>query len=1028
MLLTSPIQKFDGFSFCSEIAGNSQNAQQNHLLVVQSCPHQEVTYGQSHSLPIVKSSADEASSRTAPWVNRRLLTSLSKEENILENGSANSECRVNMASGHIFSANDGIDVDATGPRVAGCTGSDAQFFSACGSVKTIKLPVEEKPLISNNYKFFVLLDKCIREEDLVAGRVTHSLIISCGCESDDFLVSHLIRMYAFFDSLLEANEVFNRLSKGSVFSWNAIISAHVNLGQNEQGIALFYRMLKKSSTEPNGYILVEVLKALSKMEELQEGTKIHACIIGCGLESDLYIGNTLVNMYATCRALEDACRVFNRLPFWDIVSWNALISAHAQQGYIQEALCLFEQLGLNGLEPNRVTFMSILKVDSSIVGIEAGTQLHACIMEHGLETGKFLGNCLIDLYIKCDCLKDAYIVFERLPKRDLVTFNTLISGYAQSGHGHEAVDLFESMLQEGIEPDCFTFVSILQACLGTSIDQVMLAYSYIIEGRFESDYYVASALINTLTKFGRLDDAHRVFDRSEKQNILIWSVLIDGYSQRGHSRDAISLFQQMKYQHRLSPDAITYSSILKAFSSGETLHHGRLIHAFVLEDGFETDQFVASSLISMYARCGSLKDAQCVFERLDHCNIVVYSALTTGFIQHGQSHEALQLFEHMQREGLEPDEITFVGILDACSNVAALGKGRQVHALMIQIGLELDVFTGSSLIDMYADCGSFEDSCIAFELLPVQTTVIYNSIIAASAQHNNFLSAEQYFKRMVQAGEIPQNVTFLCLLSACNRAGLVDKACLYLRSMSMEFSITPALEHLNLIVDILGCQRQWKEAEDLLEILPFQCNIVGWMSLLSSCRMHASVDLGRRCFNYVVAMDPAKAAGYALMSNIYARAGLPQNAEKIDELRRYVNGWKKPGKAFIEVDDHVHVFSVGEKNHPQSNKINEVLERLKVQMRLEGYKPSVDLVLGPSSNQDKEAALCGHCEKVAIAFGLISMPQGTTIRIAKNLRMCVDCHSATKIISKIERREIVITDAYCVHKFQSGTCSCNLVD
>lgn len=943
---------------------------------------------------------------------------------------------MNGASLHNLICTDATSVDANSCRAAahaGVTGSVVCYDDSYDSCDYGSLPEtltamksmleEESFTVSNN--FFYLLERCISEGNLAAGRDTHSLIITCGFESHAFLASHLIRMFAFFHSLPEANQVFSKLSEPSVFSWNAIISAHVKLGQNEQGIDLYHQMLK-ASMKPNGHIFVEVLKAFSNMEELQKGKAVHACIIESGLESDVYIGNTLVDMYANCRTLEDACRVFNRLPMRDVVTWNTLIAAHTQYGDVQEALRLFEQLTLDRIEPNRVTFMSILKANSLTVGVEPATQIHAYVIEHGLETGVFVGNSLIDMYVKCECLKDAYILSERLPKRDLVTFNTLIAGYAWDGHGQEALQLLRSMMHEGIAPDCFTFVSILKPCLGiASIDQVMWAYNYIIQGRFESDIYVASALVNTFTKCGRLEDAHRVFDRSTKQNIVIWSTLIDGYIQSGCNKKALELFQQMKCQHGLSPDQVTYASILKACSSMETLHHGRWIHAHILEDGIESDQFISSSLIDMYARCGSLEDAHVVFERLHHCNIVVWSALITGFTQQGQGHKALHLFEQMQQqEGLEPDEVTAVCILNACSDVAALGKGRQMHALVIEIGLELDAFIGSSLIDMYANCGSFEDAHITFDLLPVRTTVTWNAIITASAQHNKYLLADQYFKGMTEAGLKPQEVTFLCLLSACSRVGLVDKGCFYLRSMSVDFGIAPALEHLNSMVDILGCKRQWKEAEDLLETIPFQCNIVGWMSLLSSCRTHASVDLGRRCFNYVVAVDPGKAAGYVLMSNIYACAGMWDNAKKIDELRQYANGWKKPGKAFIEIDNHVHEFSVGEKAHSQSNEIHAKLKRLTVRMRQEGYKPYVDLVLGPSSAQEKEDALCGHCEKLAIAFGLISTPQGTTIRIAKNLRMCVDCHSAAKTISKIELREIIIADSYCMHKFQDGACSC----
>ena len=236
--------------------------------------------------------------------------------------------------------------------------------------------------------------------------------------------------------------------------------------------------------------------------------------------------------------------------------------------------------------------------------------------------------------------------------------------------------------------------------------------------------------------------------------------------------------------------------------------------------------------------------------------------------------------------------------------------------------------------------------------------------------------------------------------------------------------MSPTLEHMNSMVDILSHAKKWEEAEDLLETIPFHCNSVGWMSLLSSCRTYTTLSLGKRCFSYVVVMDPSKASGYVLMSNIYARSGMLENAEKIDELRLSANGWKKPGKAFIEVDNLVHDFSVEERDHLRNNEIREKLKGLSAQMKQEGYKPCVELVLGPLSAEEKEDALNGHCEKLAVAFGLISTPQGTTIRIAKNLRMCVDCHSATKAISKIELREIIIADTHCIHKFNNGICSC----
>lgn len=284
----------------------------------------------------------------------------------------------------------------------------------------------------------------------------------------------------------------------------------------------------------------------------------------------------------------------------------------------------------------------------------------------------------------------------------------------------------------------------------------------------------------------------------------------------------------------------------------------------------------------------------------------------------------------------------------------------------------------------------------------------------------------QNLKDMQQAGVKPNDVTYLCLLSACSRVGLVDEGYLHFKSMRDDYGIVPTLEHFNSMVDLLGRAGHLYEAEELLEIIPFPPDAAGWTSLLSACKTHACVDLGRQCFNRMVTMGYGNAAGYVLMSNLYIQAGMWEDAEKLEELRRCANAWKKPAKAFIEVDNVVHDFLVGDKSHPQMDDIYAKLKTLSLQMRDEGYKPCLDLVVDSIPDEDKEDVLCGHSEKLAIAFGLINMAHGKTIRVAKNLRMCTHCHNATKAISKIEMREIVVADAYCVHHFHDGACSCKV--
>lgn len=499
--------------------------------------------------------------------------------------------------------------------------------------------------------------------------------------------------------------------------------------------------------------------------------------------------------------------------------------------------------------------------------------------------------------------------------------------------------------------------------------------------------------------------------------------MIAGCSDYEHGLDALELFQQMQ-QDSIKPTKSTFLAVLKACSSMADIEQGKEIHSHATECGFDLDLSVSSTLIDMYGKCGCLEDATAIFDKLPRKDVVTWNALIAGYSQHGLGQEALQLFQQMQGEGTAPNEMAFSCILKACSTVSAFEQGKRIHRQIMGRGLESNVFVGSALIDMYCKCGGFEDACIVFDRLPKRNVVTWSAMIAGHALYGNSTVALQYFHDMQQAGLKPNDVTFVCLLSAYSHLGLVDEGCVHFKLMREDHGIVPTLEHFNSMVDLFGHAGHLSEAEDLLESIPMAFNSVGWTSLLGSCRKYGNADVGLRCFDRVVAMDSGKAAAYVLMSNIYAHAGLQEDAEKVEDLRRCANAWKKPGKAYIEIDNEVHGFTVGDRTHPQIGEIYAKLKTLSTQMRQEGYVPRLDLVMDSSSDDDKEDALCGHCEKLAIAFGLLGTPPGTTIRITKNLRMCADCHLATKIISKMELREIIITDAYCIHRFNDGACSC----
>eukprot|EP00250_Pteridium_aquilinum_P014969 c22308_g2_i6 orf=3-1793(-) len=550
---------------------------------------------------------------------------------------------------------------------------------------------------------FRLLQGCIKQRDLAAGREINSLITRRGFNINTFFGSHLIRMFASCGSLSDADMVFRKLSDPSVYTWHAIISAHAKLGQSERAIQLYHKLVG-ANVKPNEYIYVAVLKACASLTDLTEGNLIFSYSIEDGLESDLFIGNTMMDTYAKCGCLEDAHKVFASLKKRDCVSWNALITGYALHAHGLEAIQLLQQMQQEGMQPDDVTYASVIKACSSITDLGKGELIHHSIFENGVGDDAHVSNILIHMYMACGSLDDANRVFEKLQRRDVVTWSTIISGYAHHGHGAEAFKAFESMLGEGLKPNNVTYPSILKACASLFVlDQGRLIHLHILESDYDKDLFIGSALIDMYAKCGSITKARKVFNELPQQGVAAWNAIISGYAHDCDSLEALHLFQSMQAEG-VEPNNVTFISILKACCFISALQEGKLIHANALYCVDEMDVVLQSALIDFYAKHGCLEDAQWQFDNCVKQDLVPCNAMMTGYVQHGRCQEAVGLFLHMQKEGIMPDIVTFIALLQACSMTIALVQGKLIHDYVMQSDFSTSLIVGNALIDMYAKC------------------------------------------------------------------------------------------------------------------------------------------------------------------------------------------------------------------------------------------------------------------------------------------------------------------------------------
>ncbi|KAK9285497.1 hypothetical protein L1049_024691 [Liquidambar formosana] len=636
-----------------------------------------------------------------------------------------------------------------------------------------------------------------------------------------------------------------------------------------------------------------------------------------------------------------------------------------------------------------------------------------------------LGNKLIDAYLKCGSIDDARDLFDELPHRHIVTWNSMIASYSKQKRSKEAISLYEGMAWEGVFPDEFTLSSVFKAFsdLGLVRGGRRAHGQAVVLGLEVSNVFVGSALVDMYAKLGRMRDARLVLDRVLEKDVVLFTALIVGYTQHGEGVVALEVFGDMLKQG-IKANEYSFASILITCGNLEDISNGKLIHGLIIKSGFESAVASQTSLLTMYSKCGLIADSLKVFKRFVNPNQVTWTSLIVGLAQNGREEVALTKFRQMIRNSINPNSFTLSSILQACSSLAMLDQGKQIHAIVMKFGLDRNKFTGAALIDLYGKCGSTEmarsvfDGLLAFDVVPI------NTMIYSYSQNGLGHEALELFNRMKDLGLEPNDVTFLSVLSACNNAGLLEEGCRIFASMRNNCNIELTRDHYACMVDLLGRAGRLKEAEMLINQVS-NPDVVLWRTLLSACRIHREVEMAERVMNRVFELAPADDGTHVLLSNLYASTGNWDQVIEMKSMMREMRLKKNPAMTWVDVDRETHTFMAGDWSHPRSKEIYEMLEELIEKVKGLGYVPDLRFVLQDLDEEKKQRSLYYHSEKLAIAFALWrSKNKTTTIRILKNLRVCGDCHNWIKLVSIAVRREIIARDAKRFHYFKDGLCSC----
>ncbi|XP_058201851.1 pentatricopeptide repeat-containing protein At4g21065-like [Rhododendron vialii] len=569
-------------------------------------------------------------------------------------------------------------------------------------------------------------------------------------------------------------------------------------------------------------------------------------------------------------------------------------------------------------------------------------------------------------------------------------------------------------------------LSLLQTC--TSLSHLTQIHSLLLKLGLQHNPLVLTKFTSTSSTLNAIHYASSLLFSSNNNithyDAFLFNTVIRAYSQTSSHSTAVYYYKLM-LKNGVLPNKFTYPFVLKACACVGRLSLGEQVHGSVIKVGFDNDIHVGNTLVHAYGCCGGgIGFARKVFDEMPEWDSVSWSAMIGGYARLGMSSEAVGLFREMQVARVRPDEVTMVTVLSACTDLGALELGRWVESYIEREKVPKSVELCNAVIGMYAKCGDVDKALNLFRKMSEKTIVSWTSVIVGLAMHGHGLEAVSLFEEMKEDGLVPDDVVFIGLLSACSHSGLVEEGWRYFNSMLEGFGIVPKIEHYGCMVDLLSRAGLVKEALDFVQKMPIEPNQIIWRTLIAACRSHGELNLGESITKQLIRNEPMRESNYILLSNIYAKKSHWEKKTKIREVMEKKGMRKIPGSTMIELDNEIYEFVAGDKAHNLYKEIYEMVDEMGREMKRAGYLPTTSEVLLDIDEEDKEDALNRHSEKLAIAFALLKTPPGTPIRIVKNLRVCGDCHSAAKFISKVYNREIVMRDRNRFHHFRDGTCSC----
>ncbi|XP_022888180.1 pentatricopeptide repeat-containing protein At4g30700-like [Olea europaea var. sylvestris] len=618
--------------------------------------------------------------------------------------------------------------------------------------------------VSRDRNFFLSLIN--RAKTLLHLNQTHAQIIHNNLFNDNITITKLVQKLLDLKATAQAKLLFTHSKSPDLFLYNVLIKG---LKAYPFDSLLVYKNLRQQTTlVPDNFtysFIILAFSATSFSGSEKFGVLLHGQAIISGLGTDLFVGSALVDMYMNSSRIGYAYKVFGGVSDPDTVLWNTVISGLVKNCCYDEAIRVFIDMVKRTMRIDSTTLAVVLSGIAELQEMSFGMMLQSLAIKVGCHFHEHVLTGLISLYSKCGDILTARVLFELIGKPDLIAYNAMISGYSFNNKTESSVQLFKELLFSVEKVNSSTMVGLIPVFHPFGhLKLTSLIHGFCVKYGFIFISSVSTALTTVYCRLNEIESARKLFDESADKSLASWNSMISGYAQNGQTEMAISLFREMQNLD-INPNPVTITSILSACSQLGALSLGKWVHDLIKRESFESNIYVATALIDMYAKCGSIKEARRLFDMTRDKNVVTWNAMISGYGLHGHGHEALLLFEEMLCSAVPPTGVTFLSILYACSHAGLVTEGEKIfHSMVHEHCFKPSPEHYACMVDILGRAGKLQDALEFINGMPIEPgPAEWGALLGACMIHKDtnitHLAADKLFELD------PENVGYFVLLS-----------------------------------------------------------------------------------------------------------------------------------------------------------------------------------------------------------------------------------------------------------------------